>query len=65
LYGAFVWAHRALNSRKRRFPARAVSFLFEGELAGTKGIIPAEREAQDTFEVRRIFGAAHSLMVAD
>jgi hypothetical protein len=23
LYGAFVWAHRALNSRKRRFPARA------------------------------------------
>jgi hypothetical protein len=25
LYGAFVWAHRALNSRKRRFPARAVT----------------------------------------
>jgi hypothetical protein len=24
LYGAFVWAHRALNSRKWRFPARAV-----------------------------------------
>ena len=24
LYGAFVWARRALNSRKRRFPARAV-----------------------------------------
>jgi hypothetical protein len=23
LYGAFVWEHRALNSRKRRFPARA------------------------------------------
>ena len=23
LYGAFVWARRALNSRKRRFPARA------------------------------------------
>ena len=23
-YGAFVWARRALNSRKRRFPARAV-----------------------------------------
>jgi hypothetical protein len=24
LYGAFVWARRALNGRKRRFPARAV-----------------------------------------
>jgi len=24
LYGGFVWARRALNSRKRRFPARAV-----------------------------------------
>jgi hypothetical protein len=23
-YGAFVWARRALNSEKRRFPARAV-----------------------------------------
>jgi hypothetical protein len=23
LYGAFVWAHRALNRQKRRFPARA------------------------------------------
>jgi hypothetical protein len=23
-YGAFVWARRALNSQKRRFPARAV-----------------------------------------
>jgi len=27
LYGAFVWARRALNSRKRRFPARAVGVL--------------------------------------
>ena len=25
LYGAFVWARRVLNSRKRRFPARAVA----------------------------------------
>ena len=25
LYGAFVWARRALNSRKWRFPARAVA----------------------------------------
>jgi myosin heavy subunit len=24
LYGVFVWARRALNSQKRRFPARAV-----------------------------------------
>jgi hypothetical protein len=24
LYGVFVWARRALNCRKRRFPARAV-----------------------------------------
>jgi hypothetical protein len=24
LYGAFVWARRAHNSQKRRFPARAV-----------------------------------------
>jgi hypothetical protein len=27
LYGAFVWARRALNGRKRRFPARAVAEL--------------------------------------
>ena len=27
LYGAFVWARRALNSRKWRFPARAVGVL--------------------------------------
>jgi hypothetical protein len=27
LYGAFVWARRALNRRKRRFPARAVPAL--------------------------------------
>ena len=25
-YGVFVWAHRALNSQKRRFPARAVGW---------------------------------------
>ena len=25
LYGVFVWTHRALNSLKRRFPARAVA----------------------------------------
>jgi hypothetical protein len=25
LYGGFVWARRAVNSQKRRFPARAVS----------------------------------------
>ena len=24
MYGAFVWAHRALSSQKWRFPARAV-----------------------------------------
>ena len=29
LYGAFVWARRALNSRKRRFPARAVGVMHE------------------------------------
>ena len=23
MYGNFVWAHRALNNQKRRFPARA------------------------------------------
>jgi hypothetical protein len=27
LYGAFVWARRALNGRKRRFPARAVCIV--------------------------------------
>ena len=27
LYGAFVWARRALNGRKCRFPARAVLYL--------------------------------------
>jgi hypothetical protein len=30
LYGAFVWARRALNSRKWRFPARAVTLSFAG-----------------------------------
>jgi hypothetical protein len=33
LYGAFVWACRALNSRKRRFPARAVG---EGRAEGRR-----------------------------
>jgi hypothetical protein len=37
LYGAFVWARRALNSRKRRFPARAV----------VPGPYPQKREAGD------------------
>jgi hypothetical protein len=32
LYGTFVWARRALNDPKRRFPARAV-FFFSGFLA--------------------------------
>jgi hypothetical protein len=27
LYGAFVWARRAIKHQKRRFPARAVAFL--------------------------------------
>jgi hypothetical protein len=27
LYGAFVWARRALNGPKRQFPARAVPTL--------------------------------------
>ena len=30
LYGAFVWARRALNRRKRRFPARAVRLAHAG-----------------------------------
>jgi hypothetical protein len=29
LYGVFVWARRALNRRKRRFPARAVGFALD------------------------------------
>ena len=35
LYGAFVWAHRALNRQKRRFPARAVSKNPDQRLAET------------------------------
>ena len=31
LYGAFVWAHRALNDRKLRFPARAVGKVLDSE----------------------------------
>jgi hypothetical protein len=30
-YGAFVWARRALNRRKRRFPARAVHKYLAGQ----------------------------------
>jgi hypothetical protein len=30
LYGAFVWARRALNIQKQRFPARAVSWCHPG-----------------------------------
>ena len=30
-YGAFVWARRALNSQKRRFPARAVPVIANGD----------------------------------
>ena len=32
LYGDFVWARRALNGLKRRFPARAVVMLSAGQL---------------------------------
>ena len=39
LYGAFAWAHRALNGPKRRFPARAV-----GLRAGVcRDGVPAQR----------------------
>jgi uncharacterized sulfatase len=31
LYGAFVWARRALNRQKRRFPARAVIYIVNFE----------------------------------
>ena len=34
MYGTFVWAHRALNDPKRRFPARADS--------GVVGCYPAQ-----------------------
>jgi hypothetical protein len=33
LYGAFVWARRALNRQKRRFPARAVPREFHGAVS--------------------------------
>jgi hypothetical protein len=36
LYGAFVWARRALNSQKRRFVARAVAF-FDRHVKGERG----------------------------
>ena len=32
-YGAFVWARRALNIQKRRFPARAVSAGIQMQIA--------------------------------
>jgi hypothetical protein len=32
LYGAFIWARRALNSRKRRVPPRAVTPEMKAEL---------------------------------
>ena len=40
-YGGFVWARRALNRRKRRFPARAdadvsVDFISDTADAGTE-----------------------------
>ena len=31
MYGAFVWARRALTSPKRRFPARAVAVYHDDE----------------------------------
>ena len=37
-YGAFVWARRALNSRKRRFPARAKSM--DGKLVVAPTSLP-------------------------
>jgi hypothetical protein len=33
LYGAFVWAHRALKHQKRRFPARAATNFREAAVA--------------------------------
>jgi hypothetical protein len=35
LHGAFVWARRALNSQKRRFPARAVRSIATSEYSST------------------------------
>jgi hypothetical protein len=34
LYGVFVWARRALNSQKRRFPARAGGIGYGGHVPG-------------------------------
>jgi hypothetical protein len=38
LYGAFVWARRALNHQKRRFPARAVITALGAFRPGAKWI---------------------------
>jgi hypothetical protein len=46
LYGAFVWARKALNSQKRRFPARAAAG--EGSVVevgvGINSIVTLEKE---------------------
>jgi hypothetical protein len=42
LYGVFVWARRALNSQKRRFPARAV--IIEG-LIGLRAALGPGRQS--------------------
>jgi hypothetical protein len=51
LYGAFVWARRALNSRKRWFPARAVTpwnetALFEGSNYTVPRLLPSANQVK-------------------
>jgi hypothetical protein len=45
LYGAFVWARRALNSQKRRFPARGRQDLDAPRSIGYKLIVLAALRA--------------------
>jgi hypothetical protein len=53
LYGAFVWARRALNRPKRRFRVRA-----DGEQAGLLGLVELPTRALSDVDAAGAGGAA-------
>ena len=59
LYWAFVWAHRALNSQSRRFPARAVPLR-----GGLRGAVRAAQRLRSRRGRRRARGAAGAARAA-
>ena len=63
MYGAFVWARRALNNQKRRFPARAAA---QGFLDLHRAEAAAEQTCQPrydgTYDLGMLVGEANAVL---